>query len=80
MTREVIAKVKEKFPTIYIHLEGLNKDYNNDALNKDAVRKEIYGYTCGLHDAGIISERERQVLLIYTFRKVGVRIWLLWLV
>ena len=74
MTREVIAKVKEKFPTIYLHLERLNKDYNNDALNKDAVRKEIYGYACGLRDADLISERERQVLTIYAFRKAEVEI------
>ena len=47
-------------------LNQLRKDYYNDALNTDAVRKESYGYTKGLCDAGLITERERQVLFLYT--------------
>ena len=66
MTREVITKMKERFPNIMYCIENLRKDYKNDSLNKDAVRKESYGYTKGLHDAGLITERERQVLFIYT--------------
>ena len=66
MTREVIAKIREQFPNIMYCIEHLRRDYKNDSLNKDAVIIESYGYTKGLHDAGLITELERQVLFIYT--------------
>ena len=63
MTREVLNKIPENVRNM---IEDLRKDYHNDSLNRDAVRKESYGYGCGLRDAGLITERERQVLFIYT--------------
>ena len=63
MTREVISRMPEKVVNV---LNQLRKDYYNDALNTDEVRKESYGYTKGLRDAGLITERERQVLFLYT--------------
>ena len=67
MTREVISKMPKR---VVDALNQLRKDYYNNALNADEVRKESYGYTKGLRDAGIITERERQVLFIYTTIRV----------
>lgn len=61
-TRELIKKMPAK---IVAKLDSLRKDYKNPTLNKDAVRKEIAGYTTGLRDAGMITESERQKLFIY---------------
>lgn len=61
-TRELIGKMPVK---IVATLNDLRKDYKNPTLNKTAVRKEIYGYTKGLRDAGLINERERQILFVY---------------
>ena len=63
MTREVLARMPQK---VVDTLNALRKDRKNDALDTDAVRKESYGYTKGLRDAGLITERERQILFVYT--------------
>lgn len=63
MTRELIARMPKK---VVDTLNALRKDHKNDALDTDAVRKESYGYTKGLRDAGLITERERHVLFVYT--------------
>ncbi|MEE0856527.1 MAG: hypothetical protein U0L58_04445 [Ruminococcus sp.] len=61
-TKELLEKMPAK---IVATLNDLRKDYNNPTLNKDATRKEVYGYTKGLRDAGLITERERQILFVY---------------
>ncbi len=61
-TREVL----EKMPKIVRwKIDDLRKDYKNEALNKYEVRAQIYGYTNGLRDAGLITESERKTLLVY---------------
>lgn len=63
MTRETLNKMPEN---VRKAIEDLRKDYKNEALNHDECRAKSYGYTKGLRDAGLITERERQVLFIYT--------------
>jgi len=61
-TREVL----EKMPKIVRwKIDDLRKDYKNEALNKYEVRAQIYGYTNGLRDAGLINESERKTLFVY---------------
>ena len=62
MTRELINRLPE---TIRTHIECLRIEYNTDGFDHDAVRKELYGYTLGLRDAGFLTERERQILFVY---------------
>ena len=62
MTRETLEKLPANIRTA---LERLKKDYKNEALQTDEVRKEIYGYTNALRDGGIITERQRQLLYCY---------------
>ena len=47
------------------HIASIRKDYKNDALDKDEVRNYARGYTHGLRDAGLITERGRQHLIVY---------------
>ncbi len=61
-TREVFNRMPE---AVRNQLENIRKGYKNKALDTDATRAELYGYTLGLRDAGIISERERQILFVY---------------
>ena len=61
-TREVYTKMPA---AVQNAIEDIRKDYKNPALNKDAIREKLYGYTKGLRDAGLISERERQILFVY---------------
>lgn len=63
MTRELL----ERLPQIVVNkLNECNKDYNNMALDKASVRSRNAGYVLGLRDAGLITERERQILFTYT--------------
>ncbi len=62
MTRELLNRLPEN---IRRAVDSLRKDYKNPALNTDAVRKELYGYTKALCDIGFLSERERQILFVY---------------
>lgn len=63
MTREVLRKMPDNVKRA---IEDLRKDYKNEALNKDCVRNRSAGYVQGLRDAGLITERERQILFVYT--------------
>lgn len=63
MTRETLNKMPEN---VRKAIEDLRKDYKNVALNRDGCRARISGYTKGLRDAGLITEREEQILFIYT--------------
>ena len=65
-----MSKTQETFDkmpaNVRFRLDCLRRDYKNPALNRDAVRKEAYGFTLGLHYAGLITESERATLFIYT--------------
>lgn len=61
-TREVFNRMPE---AVQNKLESIRKDYKNQAIDKDAIRERLYGYTLGLRDGGLISERERQILFVY---------------
>lgn len=62
MTRETINKLPEN---VRAHIEEIRKDYKNPALRKDEVRERLCGYVKGLQDAGLITERERQIVFVY---------------
>ena len=61
-TREVFNRMPEN---VQNKIENIRKNYKNQTLNKEKNRAELYGYTLGLMDAGLISERERQILFVY---------------
>lgn len=61
-TREVFNRMPE---TIKNRIEVIRKDYKNQCLDKGEILAKLYGYTLGLRDAGLISERERQILFVY---------------
>ena len=62
ITREVFNRMPE---AVRSKLECIRKAYRNPAIDRDKTRRELYGYTNGLRDAGLISERERQILFVY---------------
>lgn len=63
MTRETLNKMPE---VVRNRLERLRKDYNNPSLNYDTAREASAAYVMGLKDAGLVTERERQILFVYT--------------
>lgn len=62
MTREVINKMPEKVMDV---INMYRKDYANPTIRKDVTREGLAGYVKGLRDAGLITERERQILFVY---------------
>lgn len=63
MTRKVLEKLPEIART---NLEWLRKEYKSELGDKDVARAKAAWYVKGLKDAGLITERERQFLFIYT--------------
>ncbi len=62
MTRELIARLPAN---VLSYVEECRKAYKNPVLDKDEVRARLAGYVMGLRDAGLITERERQILFVY---------------
>lgn len=62
MTRETLEKLPAN---VRDHIESIRKDYKNNGLRKDDTRMHAYGYTLGLRDGGLITERQRQILYVY---------------
>ena len=63
-TKETI----EKLPShVSAKIELLREKYKNEnsIYSKATVRSGIYEYGCGLRDAGLITERERQIIFVY---------------
>lgn len=63
MIRETLAKLPE---TVLRNVETLRKEYTGGVVNKDVARAQSYWYGVGLRDAGLITERERQIIFVYT--------------
>ena len=63
MTRETLAKLPD---AVLKNIEGLRHDYKSNVVNKDIARAQSAWYVKGLRDAGLITERERQILFVYT--------------
>ena len=61
-TRETLGRMPVH---VVERLESFRAEHKNPALNRDETRKAFYGYTLGLKDAGLITERERQILYVY---------------
>lgn len=61
MTKEIIERLPEN---VIREVEGLRKDYRS-GFNRGAVRARLAGYVKGLRDAGLLTERERQILFVY---------------
>ncbi len=62
-TRELLNKLPEN---IVNTIELFRKDYKNDSISKAETRASIAGYVKGLRDAGVLTERERQILFVYS--------------
>ena len=64
MTRETLNKLPANVREI---IENLRKEYKNAVgyNRKGAKRERLAGYVMGLRDAGLITERERQILFVY---------------
>ena len=62
MTRKILENLPA---TVRAHIESIRKDYKNETIRQDETRKHAYGYTLGLRDGGLITERQRQLLFIY---------------
>lgn len=61
-TKDTLQKIPVNVRQV---LENIRKDYKNPTINQDITRKYLYGYVKGLRDAGLITERERQMLFVY---------------
>ena len=61
-TRELIQRLPD---TVVKQIEVLGKKYKNSTVSLEEARSELYGYTNGLRDAGLITERDRKILFIY---------------
>ena len=62
MTKEVISRMPSK---VMFVLDSLKADYKSPYMSKDETRARLAGYVLGLRDAGLISDRERQILFVY---------------
>ncbi len=62
MTKEVVTKIAVNYPQVYIHLLSL-KDGRKQFGEPSRL---AYEYTLALRDSGIITERERQILFLFT--------------
>lgn len=64
MTRETLEKLPEN---VRNKVEGLKKHFQSctDYHQRYEMRERIAGYTDGLHDAGIVTDRERAAIYIY---------------
>ena len=58
MTKKTLEKLPDH---VLNHIERLRADHKRNHDNTAS-----YNYTLGLHDAGLITDRERQILFIYT--------------
>lgn len=63
MIREVLEKMPKNVRT---ELENIRKARKNGCMTDNEARQRAAGYTQGLYDGGLITERERQKLFIYT--------------
>ena len=63
MTRETLAKLPE---SVLKNLDGLRHDYRSGVVSRDVARAQAAWYVKGLRDSGLITERERQILFLYT--------------
>lgn len=62
-TKELLNRMPKE---VVNRLEQGRKDYHNNALDQDKVRSGNAQYVLGLRDAGLITDRERMKLFIYT--------------
>lgn len=71
MTKKTLEKLPVKVRKEIEYLKDLYRGYaqRNDYLLEGNARARIAGYVRGLMDCGIISEKERQVLICYTTLK-----------
>lgn len=63
MTRETLEKLPE---IVRKNIEGLRHGYKSNVVDKYVAQEKAAWYVKGLRDAGLITERERQILFIYT--------------
>ena len=61
-TREIFNKLPDDAQR---NFELLRKGYKNEEQSREKYRAALYGYTLGLRDSGLVSERERWNLYVY---------------
>ena len=62
-TREIINKLPE---SVLLRVNQYREAYTHfDGRNRAEARVRMAGYVEGLRDAGLITERERQLLFVY---------------
>lgn len=62
MTTQVLAKLPDE---VRNNIEELKRMYKNLPDCWSNIHARVSGYTCGLRDAGLITDRERQILFDY---------------
>lgn len=62
MTRELLDKLPQN---VRGNVERVRKTMKNLPYKRDEISERAAGYAAGLRDAGLITERERQLLFIY---------------
>ena len=63
MVRETLTKIPEN---VKRQLDEYKRLYNGLPDRREETIARSAGYLLGLRDAGIITERERQILFVYT--------------
>lgn len=66
MTKETLDKIPENVRFEIELIRKRMKNTKNDIERRDVVTEYSYAYGKGLRDAGLITERERQILFVYT--------------
>lgn len=62
MTRKLLEKMPKE---VLDNVELMRGSFRNFPDRRETVRNRAAGYTCALRDAGLITDRERQLLYIY---------------
>ena len=62
-TKDVLERLPE---SVRAYLEQLRKDYSNPSIKHETCIARSAGYVHGLYDAGLVSDRERRLLFVYT--------------
>ena len=62
MTRKLLEKMTVE---VRVNIELMRGSFRNFPDRRETVRNRAAGYTCALRDAGLITDRERQLLYIY---------------
>ena len=63
--KDTLDKMPERVKSELEDIRKIRKLERERHISTDVSRERAFGYTKGLRDAGMITERERQMLYIY---------------